>query len=183
VVRVIVFWGVMVLTIFSSAFAVRAVLTVEAAAAPHFQDPGYPGPDDSGDPNSYPYPEPGQGNTPTSTLPVQSTPVSTITITLTPTSPPDIFRTEDAEIGDTLVTPSGEETPAPTHTPINTNTPTPTVTATPEPTPIPAVEEEGFQLDWGLFSIGFAIPILVGSGVVLYYIDRRPDFFARRPRQ
>lgn len=162
-----------VLTILITAFAAQAVFAV-SAAAPHAQDPGYPEPGSTiaPPPSNNAYPEPG-ADTPSAALP-------TATVTNTPTLPPDVFRTEDAEMGEVLVTPPGDATPAPTHTLINTATPTPTTTATPEPTVVAAVEEEGFQMDWGLFSIGFAIPILIGCGVVLYLLDRRPDFFSRR---
>jgi hypothetical protein len=177
VVRLLFVLSVVSLAVLATAYAAQAMFSAGAGSRLSFQDDGYPPPE-----NLQPvegYPAPGDGGTvPEST----QEPFATQTETHTPTPPPDILRTEQAEMGDTLVTPPGDMTPAPTHTLINTVTPTPTQTATPEPAPVLPPQEEGFRMDWGLFSIGFAIPILIGCGLVLYLIDRRPDLFVRRPQ-
>jgi hypothetical protein len=99
-------------------------------------------------------------------------------VTLTATLPPNVFRTEDSEINGSQATPALTETPGPTIT----NYVTGSVTAT-QLTPTRAVLKKsgpGFQIDWGMFWIGFSVPVLFASGVVLYFIDRRPDLFAQK---
>lgn len=115
-----------------------------------------------------------------------NTPDLVISPTLTPTpgaSPtpvPDVFGTEDAQMGDSLVTPPSSPTPGSSITPVNT----PTMMFTPTGTVVAMLEnrsrKEGFQVDWGFFMIGFVIPVLVGCGLVLYLLDRRPDLFSQR---
>jgi hypothetical protein len=95
----------------------------------------------------------------------------------TGTSSPNLFQTEDAEMGGSQVTPSASETPGPTITPISSATPTQIT-----PTTTPVVKKGLFQgqVDWGMFWIGFSIPVLVCSGLVLYLLDRNPNFFRTR---
>jgi hypothetical protein len=176
--RLILVMGLVILGLLNAAAGVRAVQVSGEAAAPRVQDPGYPTPESVEPTEGYPQPENEETPVgyPTAGEEI-ATPIITPTQTLTPTLAPDIFRTEDAEIGESQVTPSGSETPGFTPTPVNTVTPTTTMTATPEPI-IAAAEDEGFNIDWGLFSIGFAIPVLIGCGIVLYFLDRRPDLFS-----
>jgi hypothetical protein len=176
--RVLLVIGLVTLFILRAASVVRAVIEAEIVSAPVFQDDDYPAPDTEVPYDDYPAPEDQSTETPFDTPPPP--PAQTLTPTPTPTLAPDVFRTEDAEIGDSQVTPSTSETPGPTPTAINTPTPTVSYTATPEPTPVAVVEEESFRIDWGLFSIGFAIPVLIGCGIVLHYLDRRPDLFTPR---
>lgn len=95
---------------------------------------------------------------------------------------PDAFQTENAEMGGALVTP-----PTPEPTAAVTETP-PALTETPpaeeqQPTPAAAAPDRGrFQLDWGMFWVGFAIPFLAACGLVLYLLDRKPDFFRLQRR-
>ncbi len=59
---------------------------------------------------------------------------------------------------------------------------TPTETMTPLPTKATQAvtqKKDGLKIDWGLFWIGFSLPILGGCGIVLYLLDRRPDIFKR----
>jgi hypothetical protein len=89
--------------------------------------------------------------------------------------------TEDAEMRDTLGTQLPSATAAPSITPANTQTIQVTITATSST----AAEEDGpppFQIDWGFFWAGFAVPVLGACGVVLYLLDRRPDLFRPRPK-
>jgi hypothetical protein len=92
-----------------------------------------------------------------------------------------VFRTEDAEILDSLASPAASLSPYPSITPANTPT---AVTASTLPAPVSAGNENnGFKIDWGFFWVGFAVPILVGCGAVLYLLDRYPDLFTRRPNR
>jgi len=69
-------------------------------------------------------------------------------------------------------------------TPGKTSLPTPASTDLPVSSPDGrGGDQGGFRVDWGYFWIGFAIPILAGSGLVLYLLDRRPDLFRLRPKK
>lgn len=135
---------------------------------PLWQDDGYPPPpEEVTQPPDEGYPPP-EGE-------------ATQSPTLTPPQPPT-----EAPVDQTSI--PGTETAAPTPTVLSPTVPSPTAPATTTSTVVPQAspeveqedEPERFQLDWGLFWIGFAVPILAGSGVVLYLLDRRPDLF--RPR-
>lgn len=138
------------------------------------------------DPYPYPYPVETDwdfGATPTrEDLPTNSfqptqvffTPQPQQTITLLPNA----FLTENAEMGGGQVTPLG-----PTLTPSETPTVTPTRGAdTPQPTPFMLDGGSGGSggLNWGLFWMGFSLPLLGACGWVLYMLDRRPDLFRSR---
>jgi hypothetical protein len=155
-----------------------------------WQDDGYPPPDtteapiDDGTDEGYPPPD-GTG-TPTSSVTPGVVPTTT-----TPPTPQQTLTTAAAP-GETLLPAEQAETLAPTETPQATSTPTGTITVTPSVTPTPALQSTlearqagdggSFQVDWGYFWIGFAIPVLAGCGVVLYLLDRRPDLFRPRSR-
>jgi hypothetical protein len=91
----------------------------------------------------------------------------------------NVFGTEDALMRDTLGTPASSATPAPSITPVNTQTAPVTSTAQ-EPGAGTGKENARLQIDWGFFWIGFAVPLLVACGAVLYLLDRRPDLFTPR---
>lgn len=192
IVRIILLTGLVGLVGWFLVVAPGQFARAEALAAPAFQGTEYPfGTGDN--------PYPGITDTPVSnsaatatktktflpgTLAAQQTqtttsqPVLSVTVTLTATLPPNVFRTEDSEINGAQATPALTETPGPTIT----NYVTGSVTAT-QLTPTRAVLKKsgpGFQIDWGMFWIGFSVPVLFASGVVLYFIDRRPDLFAQK---
>jgi len=105
-------------------------------------------------------------------------PEITATETVTATIPPDVFRTEDSEINQSMTTPVVTETPEPTITKYVT----PTVIKTQRqgtPTPPAAREKAGFSLDWGMFLAGFVLPVLAACGYILYLMDHRPELFKR----
>lgn len=110
---------------------------------------------------------------------VVNTPVASLTFTATSTLAPNQFLTENSEIGTGNVTPAADLTPGPTITAYST--------LTPSQTPAAAVtnpkKNSAPWMDWGLFWIGFAIPVLAGCGGVLYLLDRRSDLFRARPKQ
>lgn len=175
----------------------------DAGAQPVYQETDdYPPPDEF-DPDLFPtdlfgYPEPGETQVPLPTFlqpdetespegtePPDATdfpdasPQPTATIGPTLTSPPDVLATENAEMGDSQVTPPGSETPGPTLTPYITLTGTQTVL----PSAVSPASQKGaggLSINWGLFWIGFSIPVLVACGGVLYLLDRRPELFRRR---
>lgn len=134
--------------------------------APTPTDVGYDGPVDA-----TPVPDGSPFVNPTDIEPtIEQTPTETSTL------PADVFRTEDAEMRNALTTPQVTETGGPTITPYQTLTvtkrpPRSTLTST------AAKKKNGFTPDWGLFWIGFSIPVLGACGVVLYLLDRRPDLF------
>ncbi len=119
------------------------------------------------------------GTRPAGTEPAESlTPSIEPTETITSTLKPDVFRTEDSEIGSSKTTPLVTETPGPTATAFGA--PTETITPLPTRATQAAVQKkDGVKIDWGLFWIGFSLPVLGGCGVVLYLLDRRPDIFKR----
>jgi hypothetical protein len=96
---------------------------------------------------------------------------------------------ETGQSGGSLLPPDGGY-PEPGETqPLVESNPTPAATQTPAAMPTATqstaaagtgADRSGFQIDWSFFWIGFAIPLLAGSGVVLYFLDHRPDLF--RPR-
>ena len=164
-----------------------APVRADSVAQPAFQE-GYPGPgeetdifptDDSG------YPGPGE---PDITLPpfidpdeTQTEPTDLIEPTeeigSTLTLAPDRLATENAEMGDSQVTPPGSETPAPSITPYVTGTQTVLPSAV---SPASTKGGGGLNINWGLFWIGFSIPVLIACGGILYLLDRRPNLFRRR---
>lgn len=166
-----------------AALVVVALLTLpvtrvsaEGDRQPLLQDtPGYePPPTDSAAGTAYPAPT--TGNPAQATATVAGSPVPTATQTLTPTLAPDVFKTENAEMGGARTTPALTETPAPSITPYIS--PTVTLTATVlAPAPLQA---GGPAMNWGLFWMGFSLPVLAGCGLVLYLLDHRPDLFRRR---
>jgi hypothetical protein len=141
-------------------------------------DASYPPPGDvPGDVATPTSPAPFPTNTqgaffPTSTLPQQQfTPFPQ----QTQTSQPNTFLTENAEMGEGQVTPPANETPSPVVTPTITPTP-PEPTA--QPTPISFGGQGGSgRMNWGLFWLGFSLPVLAACGWVLYLLDRRPELF------
>jgi hypothetical protein len=109
----------------------------------------------------------------------EASPTAEGTVTLTPTIPPDTFRTEDSEMNNSLTTPAVTETPGPSITPVTTQTALKTQS---HATSVAAARKKsGFAFDWGLFWMGFSLPVLAACGMVLYLLDRRPDIF--RPRK
>lgn len=151
--------------------------------------PGYDSPTDpppAGTTPGYDSPEtdtPPTGATATeasATAAVSSTPTIELTATETATMGPNVFGTEDAEINEALTTPQFTEAAAPSITPYFTPTITATKTPLPARTPAAAKKNNGFTPDWGMFWIGFSLPVLGACGVVLYLLDRRPDLFRRR---
>ncbi len=151
-------------------------------------EPGYPAgstatspaPAGSATPTPAPSSTQPSGPQPSSTEPAESlTPTVELTETLTPTMPPDVFRTEDSEMNSAKTTPLVTETPGP----MVTAYVTPTETMTPLPTSTTQAviqKKDSFAIDWGLFWIGFSLPVLGGCGVVLYLLDRRPDIFKHK---
>jgi hypothetical protein len=123
----------------------------------------------------YPFEEteiPFEGETPFATDQPLVTPTTTATL------PPNAFLTENAEISGGQVTPPPSATPGPTITVYISPT---APTRTPRPTGIPAGGAGGDgPVDWGYFSLGFAVPVVAACGFVLYLLDRRPDLFRRR---
>ncbi len=163
----------------------------EEAARPPVQDDypvvtepppfeGYPPGEVTEDPGPYPVVTDETSPDETATL----TPTATEQ-TITPPTPqdtptPDLSRT--AEMGDART-----GTPGTPGTPTLTGTPSPTVQQTITPTEIALTGTPesggagGFEMNWGLFWIGFSIPLVGASGVVLYLLDRRPELF--RPKR
>jgi hypothetical protein len=147
-------------------------------AAPVYQNtPGYNEPAEE-TPTDEPPPDDGYNAPATETLSVGETPIPESTVTETVTLAPDAFRTEDAEMGGAQTTPLVTETFVPTKTPDQVLTAT--KTQLPAVTPAAARKKGGFTPDWGMFWIGFAIPVLGACGIVLYLLDRRPDLFKRQ---
>jgi hypothetical protein len=147
-----------------------------------FQDtPGYDAPtDDSGSGDSGSGYDAPATDTPEADTTPQTiiTPSPAFTVTNTPTLPPDVFRTEDAEMNQSMTTPVVTETPGPTMTLVAT----PTIMKTQrQPTPTLAIskEKDTFHLDWGMFLAGFSLPVLGACGYILYLLDRRPELFRR----
>lgn len=192
IVRIILLTGLIGLVGWFFILAPGQSARAEALAAPAFQATDYPfGTGENGYSGMTDTPASGAAATATKTktflpgtqAPQQTQtstfqPIRSVTVTLTATLPPNVFRTEDSEINGAQATPALTETPGPTIT----NYVTGTVTAT-HLTPTRVVLKKsglGFQIDWGMFWIGFSVPVLFASGVVLYFIDRRPDLFAQK---
>ncbi len=135
---------------------------------PLWQD-DYPPPQDTYIPPDLNYPPPEETTTP----PVGDYPPPEGEPTLTPSLSPT-----QAPAGETLTPEPGAASPSPAASLTATSTLTPQVS----PEADQEDEPEKFQVDWGFFWIGFAIPILAGSGVVLYLLDRRPDLFRLRSK-
>ncbi len=134
---------------------------------------GYPAQptEDSGYPGSNPQPTSPPGNAPTSVRTPTSafTPTSgTLTVTTTPTqtlqpSPTttlwvDLYRTENAEMGEF------QATPLPTET--RTLSPTPTFTPTPTPTPTPPL----VKVNWSVFAAGWLGTLWLGVALSIVVI-------------
>jgi hypothetical protein len=94
-----------------------------------------------------------------------------------PTATVNAFQTENAQMREGQVTPLVTQTPAPTITPYLSPTPW---LRTPSPAPEPGPTGTSGGMDWGMFWIGFSLPVLAGSGLVLYLLDRRPELFRSR---
>lgn len=132
--------------------------------------------------DSYPVetlPAGGEGGQATFAPTTGTTLLPTVTPTTTATLPPNLIQTENAEMGEGNVTPPPSETPGPTITTYVSATPT-LGTAQPTRTPIARNKSES-KVNWGLFWIGFSLPVLSACGLVLYLLDQRPDFF--RPKK
>jgi len=180
------------LILFGATLIIASGGHAEANTIELMQETGYPMPSETLQDNfSYPFdtytPPPG-GETPfpEDTLPAGEatwTPVPTLSLEISLTAAPDIFGTEDAQMGDSLTTPLVSLTPAPSLTLANTATPLITTTITPESGLNDDSGSGGFRVNWGFFMAGFVVPVLVGCGVVLYFLDRRPDIFTlkRKP--
>lgn len=97
-----------------------------------------------------------------------------------PTSAVNIFATENAQMQDSLSTQAPSATPEPTITPANTATAvlTPTLTVVVEA----STGQNRFKIEWSYFWVGFAIPLLICCGVVLYLLDRYPNIFTPHPK-
>ena len=106
----------------------------------------------------------------------------TETVTVTPTGPtrtamPNLFGTEDSQIGEARITPLVTETFLSTRTPTATKTPTVTLTPTPRPTRTPAlvtptlqpVESSAGSSQFNLVYIGLgaALPFLLLAFIFL----------------
>jgi hypothetical protein len=102
--------------------------------------------------------------------------------TTEPTPAVNTFATEDAQMRDTLGTEIPSATPAPSLTPANTATALLTATPTGIAATASNAQKNRFRIDWSYFWIGFAVPLLVCCGVILYLLDRHPDFFTPRPK-
>ncbi len=102
------------------------------------------------------------------------------TATSTATLAPNVFLTENSQMQGAQVTPVASETPGPTLTPYET--PTVTKAASLGAATSSNKKSGGPQVDWGLFWIGFSLPVLVGCGFVLYLLDRRPNLFKPRSK-
>ena len=186
--------------------AARQSLQDDYPVIPTAEPVDYPPPDSNPDATQEPYPvettnptntPPGSvTQTPTITLPAGTgtqpafqTPVSGSetpfpTPNLSQTAEMDAFRTEDAEMGGSR---NGTVTPP---TPEGTPTPAPSATASPTQGEVyraaganPNDGAGGFEMNWGLFWIGFSIPVVGACGVVLYLLDRRPELFRPKRKQ
>lgn len=138
---------------------------------PLWQDDDYPPPEDPFIPTDSSYPPPEETTVPPDEAYPPPEGEATQEQTSTPLPPPT-----QAPADETPVPEPGTAFPSPTASPTASSTMITPVT----PEAGQEDEPERFQVDWGLFWIGFAVPILAGSGVVLYLLDRRPDLF--RPR-
>jgi hypothetical protein len=179
-VRFCAFAGLAGLLVVVFVFAIRSEVRAAPANAPLFQS-GYTAPTDNSSDTGSGYEAPatdtppantGSANTPSGQL----TPSVVFTETSTATIPPDLFRTEDSEINNSQTTLAASETPGPTITAVSTSTVSKTKSQS-SPTPPIIKKKGGITLDWGLFWIGFSLPVLAACGAVLYLLDRRPDLF------
>ena len=155
------------------------------------QDTPYPPPDPT-----EPFP-PGYDAPPTNTVPAPAEATATFTATVPAQGAPAATQTPTATSAPvdqptqslTTETPASQTQTAPAVNPSTTaevrETVTPTSPADGTITPTsgtPGPDEEGSStgMDWGLFWIGFSLPVLVACGVVLYLLDRNPRLFARK---
>ena len=152
------------------------------------------------------YPGPGQ---PTNTIPAPAEPTPTFTVTATATAtqpgdapistptptPTQVVQQPTVEQIETSLpetaspvtqaapTAASTSTVGPTDTGTGARTPTApadgTVTAT-SSAPDNSEDSQGSGMDWGLFWIGFSIPVLFACGAVLYLLDRNPRLFSRK---
>ncbi len=155
-----------------------------------YQDPtSYPAPENTQVNNdSDPYPAQGESATPvdtstpggpTETETVESTGTAStepaITETVTPTGPtptsvPNLFGTEDSQIGESRVIPLITETFLSTRTPTATKTPTVTVTSTPRPTRTPTLVTPTLQPVEGSAVSSRFNPVYIGLGAALPFL-------------
>ena len=151
-------------------------VSAEGGLQPLLQDtPGYePPPTETTGGGAYPAPT--SGNPSQATATVAGSPLPTSTPTLTPTLAPNMFKTENSEIDSARTTPALTETPAPSLTPYVS----PTVTLTQTALAAAPLQASSPPMNWGLFWMGFSLPVLAGCGLVLYLLDHRPDLFRRR---
>jgi hypothetical protein len=170
--------GVAVLGIFilCAGSAYSGQVHAEAGRQPAFQSTDYPAQSTTNaQDNGYP-----ADTTETPTSQSTSAVLPSATATFTPTPAVNVFRTEDTEMSGAKVTAPPSETPGPSltayYTPTATKTPPSTATVTNVPKKQAGL---GASLDWGMFWIGFSIPVLAICGAVLYLLDRRPSFFKR----
>jgi hypothetical protein len=162
-------------------FAAQASVQTSGSGVVLLQETAYPADETEVIDGLYPAESPtprvggGGGPTPTPFIIVLETPTPIPSVT----AGPELARTEDAEILDSLASPVASASPWPSITPVNTLTAEVQLSPT---VPVEIDKKAGFYLDWGFFWVGFAIPVLAGCGAVLYLLDRRPDLFRRRPR-
>lgn len=170
---------VMLLVIFQMVTPVTQV-RAERGAQPAFEDtPAYSAPATTTPENNRGYPPPSQ-NTALPTLSSGKTatpglPVDTVTVTATITKSPNIFQTENSEMNNARVTPALTDTPGPSITPYISPTATQTISASDA-----QGKKSGLAMDWGLFWVGFSVPVLAGCGMVLYLLDHSPELFRKR---
>jgi hypothetical protein len=133
------------------------------------------------------YPPPGETQSPGETqLPDSGYPPPGVGTIQAPSPTANLTSIATSILTETPVPGLASITPSVVTTDRATASPTPTLNTT--PTIVPQLSPEagmdgdqrGFKVNWGFFWVGFAIPFLAGSGIVLYLLDRRPDLF--RPR-
>lgn len=160
----------------------------ESARQPVYQDTSYPAqggtPEATVSPdNGYPVDATNAAGLTETPAPAQGTPSPVFSATPTQTEMPNVFRTEDSEMSGAKVTAPASETPGPSITPVYTAT----VTSSPVAMEAAAIAKKkiglGDRMDWGLFWIGFSIPVVAACGAVLYLLDQRPGFFRRVGRE
>jgi hypothetical protein len=182
--------------VFGPAIHVRAGSDSDAQLShPLLQETDYPAntpttedyPVDTPTTEGYPAGTPSPQPNGTATLPTNPSalPTASETVTMTPTEtatlPPNTFLTEDSEMGGSKVTPPPSETLAPTAVLTAAKGHTPVASMNHSARGVSAEKQNGFRVNWGMFWMGFALPVIAACGVVLYFLDRRPDLF--RPKQ
>ena len=136
------------------------------------EDSDYPGvPTDA--PAASPTDTPAAPENPTATEMPTAEPGVEQTVEPSPTSGEGPTSLPTPSVGGT-VTPAGELTPTVTPQVLTTR---PVLART------PTGKSGSGGVDWGLFWIGFSIPVLFASGAVLYLLDRQPALFQRHRKQ